>query len=91
MGDHFKAAGEGYEIKAFHGDLGGIHRAYLINSFCSAVPSDHLNLRVLNTTSAGFCGINCKAVAFSGFDGIPMNLEDLSQFMERIRSADADT
>ena len=75
------------EAVAYHGDLGGIVRRYYVHSLSSPEPSEHLNLALLNTTSAGFRGLNAKGVGLTAFDGFPMSLVDLAQFMGRVRSA----
>ena len=67
------------EAKAFHGDLGGIMRQYYVHALPSRGPPGHLNLPLLNTTSAGFRGLNATGVGLAAFDGFPMSLVDLAQ------------
>ena len=90
MNDYFKSRASSdatREAMAFHGDLGGIMRQYLIHRLSSPTPSESLNLSVLNTTSAGFRGLNARGIRLAAFHGLPMSLIELAQFMGRIRSA----
>ena len=93
MNQYFKSSEKGdktREAKAFHGDLGGIMRQYYVHALSSQRPSEHLNLALLNTTSAGFRGLNAKGIGLAAFDGFPMSLVDLAQFMGRVRSPAAE-
>ena len=90
MNDYFKSGASSdatREAKAFHGDLGDITRQYYVHRLSSSTPSESLNLSLLNTTSAGFRGLNARGIGLAAFDGLPMSLIDLAQFMGRIRSA----
>lgn len=66
-------------ISTLYGDMGKRHKTVTIQDFCDTSSK----YRVLLSTSAGDCGLNCSSCTLVVQDGFPKSIKDLVQKMGR--------